>query len=75
MDLSDAVKVLIYLFAGGTAGCLDALDTNDDVALNLTDATYLLEFLYRSGPAPKAPFPSAGQDPTADGITCETGLP
>jgi hypothetical protein len=75
VDLSDAVKILIHLFDGGSAQCRDALDTDDDGTLILTDAVYLLEFLFLSGPEPKAPFPAKGPDETEDPITCETGLP
>ena len=54
--------------------CQDALDSNDDGDLNAADATYLLDYLFRSGQKPKAPFPSAGTDPTADNLRCEKGL-
>jgi hypothetical protein len=65
--------VLRALFIPGTAlGCEDAADVDDDGHLTLTDAIALLNYLFRSGPAPPAPFPDCGTDPTADALECET---
>ena len=75
VDISDAVKVVRYLFSGVTLGCLDAADPNDDEEINITDAVYLLEYLYRGGSAPAAPFPQRGSDPGEEGaLGCEDGL-
>ena len=76
VDISDAVRVLAYLFGGvETPSCVDSGDTNDDGASNITDAIFLLEFLYRGGSAPPAPFPEMGADPgEADALGCEDGL-
>jgi hypothetical protein len=51
--------------------CLDAADGNDDGALGLTDAIYVLSHLFLGGPAPPPPFPAPGADPTPDGLDCE----
>jgi len=64
VDISDGLKVLFHLFGGSAAPCLDALDADDNGAINVTDAVSLLRFLFQEGPAPAAPFPSAGKDPT-----------
>jgi hypothetical protein len=75
VDLSDAVKILLYLFAGGSAPCLDALDVDDSGAINLTDATRNLAFIFQGGAPPPAPFPAPGPDPTGeDELGCEQGL-
>ena len=56
-------------------GCLDAADPNDDEEINITDAVYLLEYLYRGGAAPASPFPQRGSDPGEEGaLGCEDGL-
>jgi hypothetical protein len=74
LDLSDAVRVLVHLFGGVSVSCEDALDTNDSGTLNVTDATIILNYLFKSGPIPASPFPAAGTDATADGLSCTQGL-
>ena len=71
VDISDAVTILLVLFTGVSTNCLDALDTDDDGGTNVTDALHLLEFLFREGTQPPAPFPSLGPDPTADSLDCQ----
>ncbi len=73
VDLSDAVGVLQYLFAGSQdtpVACEDAADTNDDGVLNITDPVYVLEHLFLRGPKPAAPYPEPGLDPTDDKLRC-----
>jgi len=72
IDISDALAILLDLFAGvpARADCRDALDVDDSGILNTTDAVRLLDFLFRGGAAPPAPFPGAGEDPTPDAIPC-----
>ncbi|MBI4606232.1 MAG: hypothetical protein HY721_30055 [Planctomycetes bacterium] len=60
VDLSDGVTILSYLFRGATTICLDAADTEVNQELNITDAIFLLQFLFLGGPAPRAPFPDCG---------------
>lgn len=71
LDVSDAVQVLLGLFAGGTPSpCEDAADTNDDGALDVSDAVRLLGYLFLAG----APLPApgvCGPDETGDTLTCE----
>jgi len=43
---------------------------NDDGTLTITDPIQLLDFLFRGGQRPSAPFPTAGLDPTPDGYDC-----
>ena len=78
VDISDPVLTLNSLFvAGGPApACLEPLDANDDGRVDLSDAVYTLAFLFRGGPAPGAPFPFCGEDPTGDALAdCEGSQP
>ena len=69
VEFVDAFRALEELFgigSGAGAGshpCPESLDVNDDGTLDLADPVYLLGFLGGAGPAPFAPFPSAGVDP------------
>ena len=68
VDLSDAVYILLWLFAsGGTPGCLDAADTDDAGDVEITDAIFLLNHLFLGGEAPPPPGArTPGYDPTTD---------
>ncbi len=71
VDISDALKVLFFIFASAPADCRDALDANDSGGVDIADPVYVLEYLFRNGPAPRAPFPLAGADPSDDdGLDC-----
>jgi hypothetical protein len=62
LQLTDAVRILGFLFLGGTAPtCLDAADTDDNGQLQLTDAVRILGFLFlgQASPAPPGPPPNA----------------
>jgi hypothetical protein len=61
LDLSDAVRLLLHLFAGGLAppceggainagGSLVLADFDGNAALEVTDAVAFLQYLFRSGP-------------------------
>ena len=64
VDISDAVSLLFSLFGGGrpslpcgdggidAAGNLLLLDSDGNGRVELTDALYVLSYLFRSGPAP-----------------------
>src|SRR5688572_6512992 len=72
IDVTDAIRILEKLFAGGQGVvCDDAADVDDDGSLTLFDSISLLGALFHGGPAPSAPFPACGEDPTADGLSCE----
>ncbi|MCA8959253.1 MAG: hypothetical protein KDC38_02020 [Planctomycetes bacterium] len=73
LDISDPVSLLGILFSGaGLAPCDDACDSNDDGGINVADAVHMLAFQFSMGPAPTDPYPGCGQDPTLDGLTCDT---
>jgi hypothetical protein len=72
-DLSDAVFTLDYLFVGNAVPtCKKSLDFDDSGTLNVSDGIYLLGFLFRGGPPPPPPTASCGDDPTEDGLTCDS---
>jgi hypothetical protein len=61
VDISDAVRILSWLFLGGAApGCAATANTNGDEAADISDAVYLLGYLFLGGPTPVAPFPDCG---------------
>jgi len=70
LDISDGLHTLFHLFLGREVTCADAADFNDDGELGLADAIGALDYLYRSGPPPAAPFPLQGIDLTDDGLQC-----
>jgi hypothetical protein len=70
VDISDAVKTLLHLFAGRVADCEDAMDLDDNEALNVTDPVFLLNFLFQSGPEPYPPYPSEDVDPSGAALGC-----
>lgn len=74
VDISDAVATLGYLFLGGTVGCEDACDTDDNGWVELTDAVVGLSHLFQGGSPPAPPFPDPGTDSTSDSLGCERGL-
>ena len=71
VDLADAFAIAFFLFDGReTVPCEDRGDVDDNGELQLTDIIVLLEFLFRRGPQPDAPFPFAGLDTTKDAFDC-----
>jgi hypothetical protein len=71
LNVTDAVKILSYLFRGEAIPCTDAADVDDSGFVNLTDAVVLLRFLFQGGTAPPPPFEAPGADPTPDDLICE----
>ncbi|GEM_PF-5935518 len=55
VNISDAVSLIAYIFAGGSAPSpLAAGDANCDAAVNISDAVYLIAYIFAAGPAPCA---------------------
>jgi hypothetical protein len=51
---------------------VDAADADDNDSLDLTDAIYILSFLFQGGKEPAAPGAAAcGLDPTPDALGCD----
>jgi DNA-binding beta-propeller fold protein YncE len=77
-DVSDAVRVLVYNFAGGAEPpCLAACDASGDgqVAGSVTDALAMLHFAFGGGPPLPEPFPDCGAGSLAsdEALGCESG--
>jgi hypothetical protein len=61
LGLSDAVRILNFLFRGGPAPrCVEAADADDSGRVDLTDAVSLLLSLFLGGAAPPPPRLGAG---------------
>lgn len=69
-NIADAVIALGFLFNGGSVLCHVACDSNDDGVVNIADPVFVLASLFGGGPAPSAPHPTCGPDPTPDALTC-----
>ncbi len=71
MEVTDAIAALGILFSDGRApACADALDADDNGALNLADVMFILHALFHGGPLPPPPFGGCGPDPTPDLLDC-----
>jgi len=67
VDLADAATTIASQFSGLPILCADACDSNDDGVINLADAVFGMNWLFKFGPTPPDPGPfSDGPDPTAD---------
>ncbi len=55
IDISDAVFLIQYIFAGGQApNPIAAGDANCDQAVDISDVVYLIQYIFAGGPAPCA---------------------
>ncbi|HAK95208.1 MAG TPA: hypothetical protein DCM87_09450 [Planctomycetes bacterium] len=70
VNVSDATRVLRYIFEGRAVPCEDAADVDDDGKVGIEDAVRLLAYLFTGGAPPPPPFPARGEDPTPDGLGC-----
>ena len=71
IELSDAIRILNWLFQGGQEpSCLDAADSDDNGKVELTDAVRILSFLFSGGQPPAVPYPDPGIDETDDNLSC-----
>ena len=67
VDLADAATTIATQFSGLPILCPDACDSNDDGVINLADAVYGMNWLFKFGPTPPEPGPfDNGPDPTED---------
>jgi hypothetical protein len=73
IQLNDVTELLDAVFQGRThLPCLEAADVNDSGIVDLSDSIALLNFLFRAGVPPPAPFPSIGfPDPDAPHLGCD----
>jgi hypothetical protein len=72
VDLSDAVLTLFYLFNGAEQphDCRDAMDSDDNGRLEVTDAVAVLVFLFIDSTPLRPPFPGCGLDPSPTDVLC-----
>jgi hypothetical protein len=71
IDISDAARLLMYLFAGVEAPpCPDAADSNDTEDMDISDAIRVLDFLFRGAIPPPSPFPAYGLDTGDTALGC-----
>ena len=70
-NLSDAINILLHLFAGNPTDCAKALDVDDTGTLEIADPITLLDHLFLGGPAIPAPSTTCGVDSREDGLTCQ----
>lgn len=76
LDLSDPIHNLGFQFIGGILpDCQDACDYDDNGRLEVSDPIASLMYQFRDGLPPPLPFPSCGQDLTADEIDCQLAEP
>ena len=71
-DIADAVKVVMAVVPGmgPVLACFDSGDVNGDGRLDLTDAMYIIDWQFRQGPLPAAPFPVCAQRESVFDTTC-----
>lgn len=75
-DLSDAVRILNWLFLGEAApGCIAAANSNGDGGIDICDPLNLLFFAFAGGPAPLAPYPACGQSTSATDVALGCATP
>ncbi|MDO8508555.1 MAG: PKD domain-containing protein [Nanoarchaeota archaeon] len=66
-DLTDAVRILGFLFLGSPdPTCMDAADADDNGKVEITDGITLLGFLFLGTKPMPPPFTNCGLDPTED---------
>jgi hypothetical protein len=70
LQITDAIKVLGYLFLGSAEPvCQDAADADDNGSLQITDAIRILGYLFVGSAAPPFPGPDqCGPDPSDDAL-------
>jgi len=71
LNITDAVKLLRFMFMGDSIPCLEAGDVEDDGRLTVTDAIRILRHLFRGEPAPPEPFLVPGPDLDDDPLDCQ----
>jgi chitodextrinase len=75
VEITDAVKLLGYLFlGGGTPECLEAGDTDNNGNIDITDAVTNLGYQFLGQAPPAAPGPlNCGPDPAPPMLGCTKG--
>ena len=72
VNLTDAVLLLNFLFAGGAPpACEAAGDTDRSGDIGMTDAIQILNYLFLGADGLPAPFPECGRDPRGELLRCD----
>lgn len=73
INITDPIIILEYLFRDKQLDnkCLDALDTNDDGQIDISDAVFSLLYQFGQNIEMPLPFPNKDIDPTLDNLTCQ----
>lgn len=73
VELTDAVRILNWLFQGGQPpACEDSSDADDNGRIDITDAILILNHLFSGGAPPKEPNQEGkGFDSTRDELECD----
>jgi len=69
-DIGDPIKVLSYLFSGGSMSCVSAADANADSLVDVSDVIQVLDTLFSQGPPLPHPYPGCGN--AASPLGCES---
>lgn len=72
IGLADPIFNLTYQFIGGSAHCLEALDTDGSGDLTINDPLLNLYYINGLGPPPAPPFPNCGTAPVGTLLGCES---
>ena len=82
IDIADSIWIINFLFKDGAASpCMDAADANDNGMVELSDAQFMIVYLFPNADLgmdsmpPSTPFPECGTDPSdeegeGDGLDC-----
>lgn len=70
IDISDAIRILLGLFAAQPLLCPDSADVNDDGVIDISDVINLLSYIFLDWTSPPTPYPQVGYDPTEDDLHC-----
>ena len=72
VDEADAYFIMDYLLGGGPSPeCMDSADADDSGTVDISDATFILNYKFLGTAPPPPPFPDCGPDPTEDSLRCD----
>jgi hypothetical protein len=74
LNISDPSALVVRLFRGGGAlPCERAADADGSETVNISDAIYIFEYLFKAGPPPAEPFTACGVTPDST-LPCENPI-
>jgi probable HAF family extracellular repeat protein len=75
INIGDPIKILFYLFDISTMPCHQSSDVNDDDVDDLSDAIFLMNYLFLDRQGPEQPFPACGLSATIANLPCVAFIP